>query len=492
MNKIYYNNSTQNYTDNTTNSTNYRRKKGASALSGTAIKTFSNLFKRFYPYRYGGTPLSSVKSTSTVNSIHFRSYAAAAYSQNFPISLNSSYQHSFSARSNFTYQVKTVNFRTSSRYSVRFYKNPYISYYNYSPYYSPNWSFFNNYYVYNYNKFYLRGKIDTNNTSPYPAEYSPIDWMPSVDPPNDLTAYLTKLNSIINSVKLTVDCCKSYCVTVVQSVDDGFSVKSSDPRTRIFIDIFKRNYVFLNPREMSVSSKKCIVDNLFQKFPNGTIPFSKQDQNKTLSIPQTCNMTGLFSNFPLKNSCRNQLSQFCGANNFDNLLERFFALNSTTRCGNMLVCENVTQSSSESDRLKCGAIFSSTFLKESFMPSFTGLTYPCRAINPNDGVRVTSFVEKNFLRARQVIATNTTSGYIDTSTLSTSQQSELKLLKRTVEYQVKIPVSIDTNSDFMMNSNIETDLRVINSNVLVQDYFSNSNVFYLSKVLIFFTFLFLF
>jgi len=203
-------------------------------------------------------------------------------------------------------------------------------------------------------------------------------------------------------------------------------------------------------------------------------------------------MSSLFNNFPLKNSCRNQLSQYCGANNFDNLLERFFALNSTTRCGNMLTCENVTESSSESERLNCGSIFSSTFLQESFRPSFSGLTYPCRAINGvQESVKPTSFVEKNFLKARQAISNNTTSKYIDTSILTASQQAELKLLKRAVEYQIKFPVSVDSNSEFMMNSNVESELRRINRNVLVYDYFSNSLLINLSYALIFLSFIIL-
>jgi hypothetical protein len=204
-------------------------------------------------------------------------------------------------------------------------------------------------------------------------------------------------------------------------------------------------------------------------------------------------MSSLFNNFPLKNSCRNQLSQYCGENNFDNLLERFFAINSTTKCGNMLRCENVTDSSPESERLFCGDIFSSTFLQESYRPSFSGLTYPCRSINETEQkFRYTSFIEKNFLKERQGNSQNSSSIYIDTSVLSTSQKEELRLLKRAVEYQMKFPVSVDLNSDFMMNPNVESDLRKINKNVLVYDYFANSLIMNLSYILIFLSVIILF
>jgi len=201
-------------------------------------------------------------------------------------------------------------------------------------------------------------------------------------------------------------------------------------------------------------------------------------------------MSTEFSTFPLKNSCRNQLSQYCGANNFEYLVERFFPYNSTARCGIMLSCENVTETSPEIDRLNCGNIFSSTFLSESLRTSFTGLTYPCNARNSSDGSLLqTSFIEtKSLLKARQVISanssstslngTNTTSNisvkYIDISGLSSAQQAQLNNIKNAVVSQTNIPVSVDSNSDFMMNSNVESDLTKINSNVLASDYFSSS------------------
>ena len=311
--------------------------------------------------------------------------------------------------------------------------------------------------------------------------YNPLDWMPSYRVPFNLSSYMTILNAQLISIKIYVECCQLFCVTFIDSFDDGYS-NVSDNRRRVFVDINLRNYLFLDSASMNPSTKKCMISDLYSQPNNGTLFNSTADQYRSLNMVTNCGIDAPFKTFPLKNTCRNELSQYCGMNNFGSIIQRFYPPNYSGTCNQSLLCLNVTSSSSDDLKAACGASLSQNFMTNSFRISYTGIAYPCH--NPaiaQAPVQATSFIQAHLMKSR-LGQVNSTSGYVDESTLTPSEQNEVVSTVVSVQSNGNLTVAIDGNTNTAPNTNVAQDLNNINANIQVNNSTNYSSTFMISMI----------
>ena len=476
--------------------TNLRPNSGPSSnqptLSGQATKLQYNQ-PSSSTSQYSGYSSSmyypSTKSNINVNSntYSYNKISVNTYSNNYNSNFQSSYSNSFSSRSTVIittkyYSMPTYYYTPITRYSIRYYtyRPTYYTYYSSDMYYSPSWGFYSSYYMPNYNFMYYRApspysNLSINNPSAdLRPNYNPLDWMPSSRLPFDISTYMTNINNKINSIKLYVECCSLFCVTYLESFDDGYT-NPNDSRNRVFLDFNMRNYLFLDSAQLIPKTKKCMMDNLYSRLENGTITNNQTDQYRSLNITNSCEIETPYKTFPLKNSCRNELSQYCGLNNFDQLIERFFPKTYNSQCSLSLLCPNITDSSSEDDRARCGDLLSTNFMSNNYRVSYTSLAFPCHASN-NAPKAISSLIQTHMMKSR-LSQSNTTSLYVNETNLSSTDKSEISSVQSAVNQQGNITVVIDNNSNLAANTNVDIDLGKINSNVQASTMQSSSSAF---------------
>ena len=450
--------------------------------------------------RYSGFSSNNYGSSSTVNiNIRTNNYNAVSYntySNNYNSNFRGAYVNSFNSRNTFSIRIiSTSYYRPTTSYSIRYYtyRPTYYSYYGYNSYYSPSWGFYNNYYLPNYNFHYYRAPNPNPSNGGLPAQYDPAYWMPTFNVPFNIDTYVDRLNLNINSVKISVECCNIFCVTYVESFDDGYK-SMVDSRQRVFIDFNLRNYIFLDTKALTPRDKKCMLNNLFSKNNNGTYTYSLVDQQKSLNVTQTCNIETPYKTFPLKDSCRNELSQYCGQNNYDGLIDRFFNSNFTVQCNMTLLCPNVTDTSTEDERLKCGSLLAANFMMKDYRVSYASMAYPCH--NPiNNTLNVYSFIQKSFLKKTYQSNNSTSSSnnsnssqYVNESNLSPSEKSDINNTDSANNNAGNFTIVIDNNTNTQPNTNTDRDLLLITgqdqNNTANNTNSSNSVLYRISSFLI--------
>jgi hypothetical protein len=368
--------------------------------------------------------------------------------------------------------------------------------------YQPSWGFYSYYYIPNYNFYYYRApspyynaNYNNNNTSnayngaDLSPQYNPLDWMPSYRLPFDLATYMTNLNDKMNNVKFYVECCQLFCITYVEAFDDGYN-NSNSPKKRIFLDINLRNYLFLDSSEMKPATKKCVLDNIYSKYWNSNSTDTSTIQLTSLNIPDSCGLDTPFKTFPLKNSCKQELNQYCGLNSFNELVNRFFPSNAG-QCNMNMLCPNITDTSSDDDRAACGSTLSDKFMTNGYRVSYNGIAYPCSSSTSSTS-RIGSFVQTHLMKARlsqnsTVTSNNTVSSnskYVNETALTPAEKNEVSNTSAIVKATGNVTVIIDSNSNTAANTNVDADLNKINADVsVVGRNTSNSNLFKVTSII---------
>jgi len=277
--------------------------------------------------------------------------------------------------------------------------------------------------------------------------------MPAFSQPFNFTSYMATVNNNINSIKFYVECCEIFCVTYIKSFGDNLS-SSLYNGTRVFLDISLRNNIALDSRSLSADKKKCLIANIY----------TSAEQGKTLTAAQTCGIDLPIKTLPLKDSCKNELSQFCGLNGFGNLVDRFYPSNIAAGCSASILCPGVNATSNETLRLQCGASLSNNFmLNGPTRMSFKSLTYPCHTTSATGS---TAFVETGVHLMKNRALLNAASGaYVNQSALTPTQQQELSSQQTAVNSGTTFTASVDGNTQNTVNTNVEKDLSSINANV---------------------------
>ena len=443
----------------TSGSSNPKINSSASKLNYNQAPTSSSTsakYSGFSSTNYGSS--SSLNTNTRTNNYNAVSYNT--YSNNYNSNFGGAYSNSFTSRNTFSIRIATTSYyRPTTSYSIRYYtyRPSYYSYYGYNSYYSPSWGFYNNYYLPNYNFQYYRAPNPNPDNGILPAQYDPADWIPSYSIPFNIDTYVDTLNLNINFVKIYVECCNIFCVTYVESFDDGYT-NINDARKRVFIDFNLRNYIFLDTKALTPIDKKCMINNLYSKNNNGTYNYSLVDQQNSLNVTQTCNIETPYKTFPLKNSCRNELSQYCGQNNYDGLIDRFYNSNFTVQCNMTLLCPNVTDASTEVERLKCGSLLAANFMINNRV-SYASIAYPCH--NP---INIAANVYRRTYRSTDSIANSNNSNssqYLNESNLSPSEFSDINNIDSVNNNTGNFTVEIDNNTNSQANTNTDADLLLI-------------------------------
>jgi len=230
--------------------------------------------------------------------------------------------------------------------------------------------------------------------------YNPYDWMPSFRAPFDLQTYMNLINQKLNQVKIYVECCKLFCVTYIESFDDGLSQLGS--ARRVFVDFNLRNYFGLDTSNLPAQQKTCLVGSLYSNTSNA-------------GWVQSCQIDAPFRTFPLKDSCRNSMNRQCGSVGFDNIFDRFDG-----KCEDSLVCDNVNDNSSEAEKLNCGAQISTRFLTNNFQIHFASLVNPCARKAAHAQTRLTSLIQTHFMKKVLQVANSTNSTNTTTTNTTTT------------------------------------------------------------------------
>jgi hypothetical protein len=314
--------------------------------------------------------------------------------------------------------------------------------------------------------------------------------MPSFRAPFDLQTYMNLVNQKLNQVKIYVECCKLFCVTYIESFDDGLSQLGS--AKRVFVDFNLRNYFGLDTSNLPAQQKACLVGSLYSNTSNA-------------GWLQSCQIDAPFRTFPLKQSCRNSLNRHCGSVGFNNVYERFDG-----KCDDSLICENVNNNSTEAEKLNCGSQISTRFMTHNFQIHYASLVNPCAApAAPAAPARLTSFVQTHFMkkllqatnstntttrtnttttsgvngtntttsvnttttttnatRTTNATTSNTTSSnsssiYVNEASLTPAERTDLNTTTTTVNTDGSITLSIDGNTNLAPNTNVEADLNSI-------------------------------
>lgn len=225
--------------------------------------------------------------------------------------------------------------------------------------------------------------------------------MPFFRAPINISEYMSVINRKIDSIKIYVECCTVFCVTYIESYENQANLKSNSKKN-IFIDINLRNRVNFNSNQITPSTKKCLLDNLYSKLKNATIPNTPKEQMNSLDAVTKCGLDTPFITFPLKNLCKNQLNQHCSLNKYDVLIDRFFPKNYTVICKESLLCSNVTNSSSLDEQAACGAKISTNLMIKEYRVSYTNIAYPCRDEDIASTIRPTTLIETHMLKNKLI------------------------------------------------------------------------------------------
>jgi hypothetical protein len=322
------------------------------------------------------------------------------------------------------------------------------------------------------------------------------------------------VNQKLNQVKIFVECCKLFCVTYIESFDDGVAQLGS--AKRVFVDFNLRNYFGLDTSNLPVQQKTCLVGSLYSNTSNS-------------GWVQSCQIDAPFRTFPLKDSCRNSMNRQCGSVGFNDIFERFDG-----KCDDSLVCDNVNESSSEAEKLNCGAQISTRFLSNNFQIHFASLVNPCARKAAPAQARLTSLIQTHFMKkilqvsnstnstntttsnatrtnttftttnstttttngtnttntttsvnttssnnttnatgvtnatlsnttSSNTSAVNSSSPYVNEASLTPAERNDLNTTTTTVKSDGSITVSIDSNTNLAPNLNVEADLNKIKS-----------------------------
>jgi hypothetical protein len=250
------------------------------------------------------------------------------------------------------------------------------------------------------------GKSGQNKTNAnLKPSFNPLDWVPSYRIPFNITDYMNTINQKLNQIKIYVECCNLFCVTFIESFDDDLTAQGN--AKRVFVDFNLRNYYTLDASRLDADKKGCMLGDLY---------YASSSSNWV----KDCNIDAPFTTLPVKNSCRNQLNNQCASLGFNQIADRF-----SGKCDHELLCVNVTDNSTEADRLLCGAAISSRFAPDSLRVQYSSLINPCNNAPAPAPSRLNSLIQTHFLKKVAFIQTaqNTTSNSTANATSNTTSNA---------------------------------------------------------------------
>ena len=316
------------------------------------------------------------------------------------------------------------------------------------------------------------------------VDSNPLDWAPSVGPPLDVKTYMSAINMKLSSIKIYVECCKLFCVTFIDTIDDG--IQAFQGRKRIFVDFNLRNYFAIESNGLSHEKKSCLVNSILSNSSDSWNWLNK------------CKIDSHLRTFPLKTSCRNKLNEQCSSQGFLELFQRF---EKGGQCSDSLLCNGVDKNSSEELRLRCGSQLSSHFMIENSGIFYPTIVNPCKKQAPS---RITGFIQTHFMKKitqTKSNSTNTTtnttnktsdtnsnntqsnnSSYVDESSLTPQEKRDLSKVTTDINSVSNLTVSIDNNTNHAPNENVVKDLKQISGvspPKMANGNSSNSNGFFI-------------
>jgi hypothetical protein len=299
----------------------------------------------------------------------------------------------------------------------------------------------------------------------------------------------------LNHIRIYAECCSLFCITYVESFDDGYSGGNGK---RVFVDFNLRNRFAIDATSLRPSQKGCMLSSLF-------------NNSTSSNWVEDCGISAPFRRFPLVEGCRNKMNTQCAASGFQGIVDSF-----SGKCDESLLCLNVNENSSENDRLSCGANIGRNFLTNNLRVHYGNLVNPC---NPEvvAQARLTSLIQTHFMKKTALlqqssnttnsttnttvrsnstangttttnttttVTTNTTTGnntaaaanttnatstsgssqYVNEAALSPAEKNDLNTTTTTVNAEAGLTVNIDNNTDTAVNTNVDTELRVLAGN----------------------------
>jgi hypothetical protein len=110
----------------------------------------------------------------------------------------------------------------------------------------------------------ISNKLSASSNKDYTPLYNPLDWIIGYDQSFSLNTYEKMINSNLSNVRMAIECCKAFCVTYVDSINDNMD--NPQGKKLVYLDFFLRFNSFLNPMAMNNPQKQCLISNFFTSF----------------------------------------------------------------------------------------------------------------------------------------------------------------------------------------------------------------------------------
>jgi hypothetical protein len=367
---------------NLTSNTSKSSKGGSALTAGTSYSSPATTSTSSY--------VSSNKSTSSnlTRSQTLNTGFSPAPSAGGSTSYNSKNSASTSTKT-YYYNYNANNYKPTTKVKVKIYDftpsyGASYSYYPYSFYggtfHYPRYSYYRSYGIYGYDPYYYRpynpyvSNTNTNNRIYLSNEFNPSDWSPSVGTVVTKNDYMKIVNSQLQNVKLYVECCKLFCVTYVDSIQDNLPNK--DNKKRVYLDITLRGFAFINSSTLTLSQGKCLIKNTLTAYSSNSPPGTSQGLFSKCGLPEP------FDIVPIKKNCAYNMASHCAKNNFGQLVNRIASTITSSdekgsACSAPLSCINLPEIPTDDQKRSCGDALYSMFIDSGAKINYSSLVIPC-------------------------------------------------------------------------------------------------------------------
>lgn len=479
-------------TSSSTNSAHYNYGSSSQSTKSSSLQSGATIL--------GSSSSSYAKNTNSYSSSYGTNYFSTSPSKNSDVnSANSSsynpntyisHKNTVNYKINYQTTYNVYNSRSSSSSSssrAYTYTPAYYDFNDYNAFSYHHSGFSRNLNIYNYNLNYYRpiytSNIDFAESSvPYiKAEFDPSDWVPQIQPRFVIGQYMDKINSNINNLKIYIECCPTFCVTLVDTFKDGLST-GVYAKQRVFLDVVLRNFAFLNPTSLNRPQKKCVVSKFFSTYtakPDYTILTTNSttttSTTNSTTILKDCHVSAPFDFIPVKDRCGAALTSTCNNANFQELVNKISAFipssSSDQQCGQIGACVNVTSSSNDADKQACGDSMYNLFMDNGIKINYNTVVSPCanKTITLASTTKAlrTAMAEVGSHKMRTVhtalLQQQSNSTYADVNSLNSTQKSQYSNTSDSAQSAGSSSVTIDNSAPGKPATASDAELNSINS-----------------------------
>lgn len=450
---------------NLTGNTSQQSKGGSALTAGTSYSSPATTSTSSYvSSNMNSNPgLTKSPTVNTGFSSGYNSGTSSSYSYNTP----NSYSQTSSKTYHYNYNMN--NYQPTTKVKVKIYDftpsyGASYSYYPYSyyggTYYYPRYSYYRSYGVYGYDPYYYRpynpysSNTNTNNRIYLSNEFNPSDWSPSLGTVVTKSDYMKIINNQLQNVKLFVECCKLFCLTYLDSIQDNLPNKEN--KKRVYLDITLRGFAFINSSTLTLPQGKCLIKNTLAAYST-----YNSSTGTTQGLYSKCGLPEPFDIMPIKKNCAYNMISHCAKNNFGQLMNRIASTVTSSdekgsACSAPLSCINLPDNPSDDQKKSCGDALFGLFLDSGSKINYSALVIPCYKSTTSPS----SFIQKEMIRQNLL----NSSAYVNLSGLSASQKQIYESIGSQVSSNTESSISIDNSSPGVVY-NSSTESQSINSSV---------------------------